>query len=150
MTTVGSHFQTKGEGGAGRRGKDLRRAVRGCLADLGDSPQVVATRLHGYGVTGLPGRADDCPMARYLRALIGSERSVGRIGVLEQRLRVTRRGLHLPFSVALPPAIRSFVRSFDEGRYPELVDRHPGRGAGLGVGPTDGSDRNTAPDQHRA
>lgn len=127
MTIVGSHSHTKGNGGGNRRGKDLRQAVRGCLADLGDSPEAVATRFRGYGVTGLPGRADDCPMARYLRALIGSERSVGRIGVLEQRLRVTRRGLHLPFSVALPAA----VRSFDEGRYPDLVDHTAGAGAGL-------------------
>ncbi len=136
MTIVGSHSHTNSNRGGSRGGKDLRRAVRGCLADLGDSPQVVAARLHGYGVTGLPGRADDCPMARYLRALIGSERSVGRIGVLEQRLRVTRRGLHLPFSVALPPAIRTFVRSFDEGRYSELVDEAAGRtspGSGLSL-----------------
>lgn len=103
--------------------RDLRRAVQDCLAEMGDSPTAVAGRLHGYGVQGFPGRADDCPMARYLRAVIGSERSVGRIGVLEHRLRVSRRGPHLPFSVPLPPAIRAFVRSFDEGKYPDLVAR---------------------------
>ncbi|HET6963493.1 MAG TPA: hypothetical protein VFH58_01900 [Acidimicrobiales bacterium] len=121
MTIVRSGSHTSST--AGRGGKDLRRAVTGCLSDLGDSPQGVADRLRSYGVTGLPGRADDCPMARYLRAVIGSERTVGRVGVLEQRLRVTRRGLRLPFSVTLPPAVRSFVRSFDEGHFPELVDR---------------------------
>ena len=105
-----------------RGGRALRQAVGDCLADLGDSPDAVARRLQLYAVQGRPGRADDCPMARYLWAVIGSERTVGRIGVLERRLRVTRRGLRMPFSVALPPAVRGFVRSFDEGHYPQLVE----------------------------
>ncbi len=121
MTIVRSRSHTNGT--TGRSSKDLRRAVTGCLSDLGDSPQGVAARLRSYGMTGMPGRADACPMARYLRAVIGSERTIGRVGVLEQRLRVTRRGLHLPFSIPLPLAIRSFVQSFDEGQFPELVDR---------------------------
>ncbi len=103
--------------------RELRRAVEDCLAEMGDSPPEVAGRLHDYGVQGFPGRADDCPMARYLWAVIGSERSVGRIGVLDHRLRVSRRGLRLPFSVPLPPAVRGFVRSFDEGKFPDLVAR---------------------------
>lgn len=105
----------------------LRRAVSDCLDQLGHSPEQVAVRLEMYGVQGVPGRADDCPMARYVKAVIGAEPTIGRIGVLEQRLRVTGRGLRLPFSVPLPPAVQAFVRDFDEGRYPTLVDADPRR-----------------------
>lgn len=103
-------------------GRALRRAASECLDQLGHSPEQVAARLEMYGVQGVPGRADDCPMARYLKAVIGSEPCVGRIGVLEQRLQINRRGLRLPFSVSLPVAVQAFVRDFDEGRFPVLVD----------------------------
>lgn len=102
-------------------GRELRRAVCDCLGQLGRSPDEVAARLQSYGVQGLPGKADDCPLARYLRAVIGTEHSVAKIGVLERRLRVSRRGLRLSFSLPLPPAIQGFIRDFDEGNHPALV-----------------------------
>lgn len=102
-------------------GRALRQAVCDCLDQLGHSPEEVAARLEMYGVTGVPGRADDCAMARYLRAVIGTEHTVGRVGVLEQRLRITRPRLRLPLSIPLPEAIQGFVRHFDEGDYPALV-----------------------------
>ena len=102
-------------------GRILKDSIRECLTDLGDSPDSVAGRLADFGVAGVPGRADDCPVARYLRAVVGSERSVKVVGVLEHRLRVTRHGLRMPLSVRLPGQVAGFVHSFDEGRYPELI-----------------------------
>lgn len=102
-------------------GRALRGAVGDCLDQLGHSPEEVASRLETYGVRGVPGKADDCALARYLRAVIGTEHSVGRVGVLEHRLRITRRGWRLPFALPLPPAIQGFIRDFDEGNYPALV-----------------------------
>jgi hypothetical protein len=103
--------------------RGLKQSIRQCLAELGDSPDAVAGRLGDYGVVGVPGRADDCPVARYLKVVIGSERSVKVVGVLERRLRVTRHGAHLPLSMVLPRGVADFVRCFDEGKYPELVAR---------------------------
>ncbi|MDE3205490.1 MAG: hypothetical protein KGQ66_14890 [Acidobacteriota bacterium] len=100
----------------------LRQAVDGCLIDLGDSPGSVAERLQGLGVRGLAGRADECPMSRYLRAVLGPEESLVRIDVLEKRLRVSRKLPRLPLSVALPPAVRAFVHDFDAGHFPQLLD----------------------------
>jgi hypothetical protein len=104
------------------RGRELRGHVQGCLTDLGDSPDAVAGRLTALGVRGIPGRADDCAVARYLKAVVGSERSVKVVGVLERRIRISRRGMRLPVSVPLPTGVANFVRNFDQGRYPVLLE----------------------------
>jgi hypothetical protein len=88
---------------------------------LGATPDAVARRLSAYGVAGVPGKAEDCPMARYLKAVIGSEPCVSGVVVLERRLQVKRGRLRLPVSLTLPSAIAGFVRGFDEGQYPRLV-----------------------------
>lgn len=93
-----------------------------CLRDLGDTPDAIADRLRGFGVLGIPGRADECAVARYLKAVIGSERSVKVVGVLERRIRISRRGVRPPVSVTLPSGVADFVRTFDQGKFPVLVE----------------------------
>jgi hypothetical protein len=121
----------RGDNGGGR---ELKGHVEQCLRDLGDTPAGVADRLGGLKVRGIPGRADECAVARYLKAVIGSERSVKVVGVLERRVRISRRGMRPPVSVMLPAEVAEFVRGFDQGQFPVLVeptfsrepsDRHP-------------------------
>jgi hypothetical protein len=67
-------------------------------------------------------------LARYLQAVIGSEQSVAGVSVFERSLRIRRPGLHPPTFVALPRATSAFVRDFDTGSFPELVDQRRGAG----------------------
>ena len=99
----------------------LRHNIHQHVQSLGDTPEAVAGHLVAHGVSGLPGRAGDCAVARYLQAVIGSETTVKRVMVMERTIRVRRTGWRLPLVVRLPGAVTSFVRSFDAGRFPDLI-----------------------------
>jgi hypothetical protein len=61
-------------------------------------------------------------MARYLQAVIGAEMSVRRVVVKERSIRLYRTGYRLPVYATLPVSISKFIRAFDAGCYPELID----------------------------
>jgi hypothetical protein len=83
------------------------------LAELGEHPDMIAARLAAECAWGVPGSRNRCPLAKYLRRKLGTLASVDRDGaVLGRPVR----------TVPLPVACRSFVRKFDKGRYPELVE----------------------------
>jgi hypothetical protein len=82
----------------------------------------VASNLAAYHVVGQPGDAANCAIARYMGAIIGTEHSVRGISVFDRSIRVTLMARHLPVIVRLPRPIAKFVRAFDSGCYPELVD----------------------------
>lgn len=106
----------------GDSGRELRRSVRGHLRGLGESAGTVAHRLRSEGVRGLPGEPTDCALARYLQAVVGSEMAVGRIVVKERMLCIRRTDGGMPILLRLPRAAARFVRAFDGGCYPDLVD----------------------------
>ena len=106
--------------------RQLRRSVRCYVRSMGGSPEAVARRLNDEGVKGLPGQVSECALARYLQAVIGSETSVRKVVVKEWSVRVFRIGRRLPSVTLLPGPAARFIRAFDAGSYPELID-------GLGV-----------------
>lgn len=111
--------------------RHLRRSVREHVQGLGETPAAVAEHLASHRVSGVPGKATDCAVARYLQAVIGAESSVSRVVVMEGSLRVFRYGCHLPIWLRLPRATAAFVRAFDAGCYPELIDTHLPARSGL-------------------
>jgi hypothetical protein len=114
-------------GDRGAERPNLRRSVRQHLELLGDSPPRIADRLGAEGVQGVPGVSNECALARYLQAVIATEQSVESVAVFERSLRIRRSGFHPPVFVILPNAASTFVRQFDTGIFPQLVDRR-GRG----------------------
>ncbi len=122
--------------GAELTSRQLRRSVRHYIQEIGDSPDAVAGRLNEEGVRGLPGEVSECALARYLQAVVGTEMSVRRVVVKEWSVRVFRTGSRLPSVTLLPGPVARFIRAFDAGCYPELIDG-PGvlaRGYAPGVG----------------
>lgn len=106
--------------------RQLRRTVRGYVKSMGGSPEAVARRLNDEGVRGLPGQVSECALARYLQAVVGTEMSVRKVVVKEWSVRVFRTGGRIPSVSLLPGPVARFIRAFDAGCYPELID-------GLGV-----------------
>ena len=102
--------------------RQLRRSVRRHVESMGSSPGEIAGWLAADGVRGIPAEVSECVLARYLQAVIGTEVSVRRIVVKERSIRLYRAGCHFPAVVALPLAVSRFIRAFDAGCYPELID----------------------------
>ena len=61
-------------------------------------------------------------------AVVGTERSVVNVAVTDRSIHVKRSPGHLPIIVRLPRAVRTFIRAFDSGYYPELVGSRDGQG----------------------
>jgi hypothetical protein len=76
----------------------------GCLADRG---------IHGR-----PGSNEDCVLARYLSAITNADCLVGSTTVF------AIRGQQLA-EVPLPTSFAVFVKAFDRGEFPELIDAAP-------------------------
>lgn len=106
--------------------RELRRSVRRHVESMGSSPGDIAGSLAAEGARGIPAEVSECVLARYLQAVIGTEASVRRIVVKERSIRLFRSGCRLPVVVTLPLSVSKFIRAFDAGCYPELID-------GLGV-----------------
>lgn len=104
----------------------LRHSIHQHIRSLGDTPADVARHLEDHGVSGLPGRAGDCAVARYLQVVIGSETTVKQVVVMERTVRVRRTGWRPTLVLRLPRAITAFVRSFDAGQYPTLIQARDG------------------------
>ena len=114
-------------GSSGRRG--LRRSIRQLTESLGSSPDAVAANLVALRAHGTPSNSSECAIARYLRAMVGTEMAVAEVAVSDRRIHVSRANRHLPMTVRLPAAVTKFIRAFDGGGYPELVEGplSPGR-----------------------
>ena len=106
---------------SGQGDPGLRHRIRDHIRALGDSPADVARHLEDHGVSGLPGRASDCAVARYLHVVIGAETTVKRVVVMERTIRVRRTGWRPTLVLRLPKATTAFVRAFDAGCYPTLM-----------------------------
>jgi hypothetical protein len=98
------------------------------LDQLGGNVQIVAESLTRQGVTGTPRSVTDCPVARYLNAVIATEAHVCKVEVGDVNVVVSPDRWWSPsLTVTLPGPVQQFVRSFDSGQYKELVSRagHP-------------------------
>lgn len=80
------------------------------LADLGDTEQDVADYLLAYGYLGIPGRSRNCPIQKYLQTNLEK-------GVTYK----THTTFSTGFVVKHPEAVRKFIGSFDEMKYPALI-----------------------------
>jgi hypothetical protein len=96
---------------------------------LGTTPTEVASNLAALHVVGQPGDAANCAIARYMGAIIGTEHYVRAISVFDRSIRVTLLAGYLPVIVRLSRPIAKFVRAFDSGCYPDLVDRNRAKAA---------------------
>jgi len=90
----------------------LRRSIEGFSETLGPTATAVA---------GTPKDSTQCALARCLWAIVGTEGSVTKVAVTERNIHVKRSPGHLPVIVRLPKPVRTFIRAFDNGCYPELV-----------------------------
>jgi hypothetical protein len=99
----------------------LRRSIEGFNNTLGPTAAAVAGTLAQLGVRGRPKDSTQCALARYLWVIVGPERSVINIAVTERSVRVKRSPGHLPLIIGLPRPVRTFIRAFDSGCYPDLL-----------------------------
>jgi hypothetical protein len=100
----------------------LRRSLEEHVQGFGTTAEGVADNLAALGVRGTPGDVTGCAIARYMQVVVGAEPSVSEVMVSEHKLRVTRKWGRFPITVSLPRAVTSFVREFDAGGYPQLVE----------------------------
>lgn len=105
-----------------RTRRHLQHSIEQLNEALGSSPAAVALNLAALHAAGRPKNPTDCVIARYLSAVVGTERVVKSISVSSRGVHVTLSGKHLPVKVQLPDPVSSFIRAFDEGTYPDLVD----------------------------
>lgn len=86
------------------------------LAKLGGSSRKVAATLKAQGITGHPKRAMSCPISQYFK-LHGAVKVGTSSGFLSL---YTKMGW---VAIVLPPAVKKFVVSFDQGRYQALIEK---------------------------
>jgi hypothetical protein len=92
------------------------------LKDLGADVQSVATALGAAGVRGRRGSSSDCPVARYLNAIMGADRRVDRLRVGLAGVMIHRdRWWSPPVVVPIPKPVKGFIMAFDRGEMPELA-----------------------------
>jgi hypothetical protein len=90
----------------------IEAEIRHALQFLGPAPQDWAERLETEGYTGRRNSASRCPLAKYLRACLGS------IPVSVTGGEIYAGDVVVPLGVTG----RLFVARFDEGRYPSLIE----------------------------
>jgi hypothetical protein len=103
--------------------RHLRREVKSLMESLGPSPSEVASNLADAQVVGVPRHPTSCAMARYLSAVVGAEPSVVSVWVYGSSARLDCGGRFLAVRVRLPEPVSTFIRAFDSGCYPRLIDR---------------------------
>lgn len=87
------------------------------IDELGPDAHAIATSLRDRGIRGRRRESCDCPLARFLSGLAGQS-----ISVDGEAFRIFDGSNRHP-RVLLTDVAGTFVREFDEGRYPYLVDR---------------------------
>lgn len=110
----------------------IRVQAQRVLSDLerhGD-PFKVATYLWAKGAKGKPSSDLDCPLSNYITRLISG---VGTVWVSPQWIALydspfrNKAVWRVPISLAPWPVVRQFIRRFDFGLYPNLLDRESGQ-----------------------
>ena len=102
--------------------RNVRLGIEEVLRCLGSDLCAIACSLEAHGVHGMRRNAEECALARYVRAVVESEPGISRVLVWQESIRVvwTSR-LRRPVVLPLPSSLVEFVAAFDAGRFPRLV-----------------------------
>lgn len=102
----------------GSRQRLTKENVEASLQSLGNDKNEVAETLRRSQIQGSKSTSFSCPIARYVedRFYAGHFVSVGLDRMVVERL---------DECVALPKAVRDFIKAFDAGEYPDLVEPGP-------------------------
>ena len=105
----------------------IRNQVAKTLAELGDSPDAVASSLREQGITGHPGNTSGCPLVMRLLDLDPLwERLSLATGILnaeaDHLIVDLCPGKYQAFKVDLLEPCQRFVSRFDDGAYPFLIE----------------------------
>ena len=106
----------------------LRAETSTLLNGLGTTVSEVVTSLEQSGVHGIPGNGTQCPVARYLHAIVGPDPRVRAIMVSGRAVTINpvtiNPGRHWwsgRVVVPLPPPVRAFIEQFDRGGFVGLI-----------------------------
>lgn len=111
---------------AGMRGAPYaptHAGLRAALAALGDTPRAVEATLTAGGHRGVPGDCENCPIARYLHAVIPAAYDL-HLDEAEVVVWPAEPGDGrdvVPVIEPLPLSVRIFVAGFDHGGYAHLA-----------------------------
>jgi hypothetical protein len=97
--------------------------VTSALKALGTTPRRVADRLHAGRHLGEPGEASDCPVARYLSAVLDRHVTVT-VGIEDVYIQPAGPATAGQFRVSLPRPVRRFISRFDNGEFRHLLPDH--------------------------
>ena len=88
------------------------------LQQLGDTPDAVAAFLEGLGVAGRRTKAQECPIANYVKQTMGE----GIVTVNDQVIVWVDMNTRLCTvgSWDIPGAVHNFIDDFDLGKFPQL------------------------------
>lgn len=101
----------------------LSKDVSTLFEQLGGSAEEVADSLGRHGVSGRQASDTQCPLARYLNAVLGTEHHVKGVDVGSRVVRIrVRWPWSPPIFVTLPSPVGRFVNDFDRGQFPDLVE----------------------------
>lgn len=99
--------------------------IRQMLADLGDTPDEIATALQGIGIKATPMSARQCALSQYLGDVV-PDATWTRTTTREASVEVPGPDQHsLLVYIDLTEAQRLFVNRFDRLQYPDLVASYP-------------------------
>jgi hypothetical protein len=101
--------------------RGLRRSVRQLAESLGPTPDAVAASLADLSIRGVRRSPSECAVARYLRVILGTEKGVADVWVVD-RIYVRRTNRRILVPIRPTKAMLRFIYAFDRGGYPELVD----------------------------
>lgn len=102
----------------------LVQRITDLLAGLGDTPDAVAARLGEMGIRGVVKEPELCPIAMVVRTVDGAD-EVGYLNVCNSAMTLDDTAWEVPEPIELPPAVKAFVRAFDGGLYPDLIEAAP-------------------------
>lgn len=98
--------------------------IRDKIKELGEkSPEEIAAFLTGMGIVGYLATASDCPVARYLCQYIPDLEHVLYFSARTSCFEICRQVEEREF-ISFPDSVRNFIRYFDSGKFPDLVQQY--------------------------
>jgi hypothetical protein len=99
-----------------------REQVTRLFNELGTTADEVAVNLNTKGIKGIPNVGCSCPISNYLAACLHE-----RIHATKYQLLpidpVTKNADWRSWQIQLPDAVVQFIRNFDRGLYPEMIQQ---------------------------
>lgn len=85
------------------------------------SPKGIAKLLAQEGIKGRPGWSHLCPVARFLSREAGCEVLVDFVAG-DELVAILDEGYNWPLQIKVPDSVKEFVKRFDNGEFPELIE----------------------------